>query len=144
MKNNFNSVCSRHCRHPTHIPLRLLIYLFIYLAANDSDLSCSQWDLWFLLRQAGSLFLQLRHGGSSSLTGDQTLAPCIASSWVLAIGPPVKSLSETSFNHFCVPFPQLCAFASNSLQFDSVGPTAFGLWELLCALAFNGSHLWLF
>ena len=145
MKNNFNSVCSRHCRHPTHIPLRLLFYLFtwlqmiwVWVAANGIlDLCCCRQNLFFF-------FLQLRHVGSSSLTGDQTLAPCIGSSWVLAIGPPGKSPSETSFNHFCVPFPQLCAFVSNSLQCDSIRPIAFGLLELLCALAYNGSHLWLF
>ena len=39
-------------------------------------LSCSMQDLQFLLQQAGS---QLWHVGSSSLSRDPTLAPCIGS-----------------------------------------------------------------
>ena len=54
-------------------------YLFIYLAVQC--LSCSTWNLQPLLQYVGS----------SSLTRDQTQAPCIESA-VLAIRPPGKSL----------------------------------------------------
>ena len=100
-----------HSFHSSHMPpligLRPLTMLHhppsflknIYLAVLY--LSCSVWDLWSLLWQAGSLFLYLFscgmqtwlwHVGSSSLTVDWTPGPMHWERRVLPTGPPGKHI----------------------------------------------------
>ena len=83
-------------------------FLFIYLAVLG--LSCDTWTL------------QLQHMGSSSLTRDQTHAPCTGST-VLAAGPPGKS--PVSFLLIIISFLFTTSFSHSFRMTDSLSFFSF-------------------
>ena len=77
----------------TFLGLLTLLYLFIYLAVLgfSCGLSCGTWDVACEIFSCGIQNPQLQHVGSSSLTRDRTLAPCVGSTVSQPLGPPGKS-----------------------------------------------------